>query len=226
MLGQTTDIIDYAWPNNRYNRYTKNKPILSLNQKINLINHEPTQSPAVCVVRGAAMQKFGLNPKNRKEPFEWGKVVEFAEAYGVRHQGNIRFVEDGSRYEIAFDKRKNAQLRQGNKVLVASNPSATVCPLRLLRELRIFTGGSKDLFIFRGFNGRLVSKRPGSTAPGPDKITYDQLFRYLGLWFSGLMGVSVAVFRKRFATQFNRSGGASAALNAGVSDEMIGQHGS
>ncbi len=31
MLGQTIDIIDYAWPNNRYNRYTKNKPILSLN---------------------------------------------------------------------------------------------------------------------------------------------------------------------------------------------------
>ena len=31
MLGQTIDIIDYAWPNNRYNRSTKNKPILSLN---------------------------------------------------------------------------------------------------------------------------------------------------------------------------------------------------
>jgi hypothetical protein len=32
-------------------------------QKINLFNHEPTQSPAVCLVRGAAMRKFGLNPK-------------------------------------------------------------------------------------------------------------------------------------------------------------------
>jgi hypothetical protein len=95
----------------------------------------------------------------------------------------------------------------------------------MLRELRIFTGGSEDLFIFRGFNGRLVAKRPGSTAPGPDKITYDQFFRYLGQWFSGVMGVSTAVFRKQFATQSNRSGGASAALNAGVSDELIGQHG-
>jgi integrase len=223
-------------------------------QKINLFDHEPTQSPAVCVVRGAAMRKFGLNPKNPKEPFEWEKVVNFVEAYGVRHQGychlvvatmavvmfggmcryddasglqwrNVRFVEDGSGFEITFDKRKNAQFRQGNKVLVAANPSATVCPLRMLRELRIFTGGSEDLFIFRGFNGRLVAKRPGSTAPGPDKITYDQFFRYLGQWFSGVRGVSTAVFRKQFATQSNRSGGASAALNAGVSDELIGQHG-
>jgi hypothetical protein len=220
-------------------------------QKINLFDHEPTQSPAVCVVRGAAMRKSGLNPKNQKEPFDWGKFVDFAEAYGVRLQGychmvvatrtivmfdgmcryddasgfqwrNIRFVEDGSGFEITFDKRKNAQFRQGNKVLVAANPSATICPLKLLRELRIFTGGSKDLFIFRGFNGRLVSKRPGSTAPGPDKITYDQFFRHLGLWLSGIMGVSVAVFCKQFATQSSRSGGASAALNAGVSDELIG----
>ncbi len=72
---------------------------------------------------------------------------------------------------------------------------------------------------------RLVSKRPGSMAQGPDKITYDQFFRYLGLWFIGVMGVSVAVFRKQSATQYNRNGGASAGLNAGVSDELIGQHG-
>ena len=56
-------------------------------QKINLFDHEPTQSPAVCLVRGAAMRKFGLNPKSRKDPFEWEQAVSFVEAYGVRHQG-------------------------------------------------------------------------------------------------------------------------------------------
>jgi integrase len=200
------------------------------------------------------MRKFGLNTKNQKEPFEWDKVVDFAEAYGVRHQGychlvvatmavvmfggmcryddasglqwkNVRFVEDGSGFEITFDKRKNAQFRQGNKVLVSANPSATVCPVRLLRELSAYTGGSDDLFVFRGFNGRLVAKRPRSTAPGGARITYDQYFRYLGQWFSAVMGVSLAAFRKQFATQSGRSGGASAAVNAGVSDELIGQHG-
>jgi hypothetical protein len=85
-----------------------------------------------------------------KEPFEWENVVLFAEAYGVRHQAgychlvvasmavlmfgamcryddasglrwrNLRFVEDGSGFEITFEKRKNAHYRQGNKVLVAS----------------------------------------------------------------------------------------------------------
>ncbi len=106
------------------------------------------------------MRKFGLNPKNGKEPFEWENVVLFAEAYEVRHQGychlvvasmavitfgamyryddasglrwrNIRFVEEGSGFEITFEKRKNTQYRQGNTVLVALCPDAVVCPMRL-----------------------------------------------------------------------------------------------
>ena len=83
------------------------------------------------------MRKFGLNPKNRKEPFEWDDVVRFAVEYGVRQQGychlvvatmavlmfggmcryddasglqwrTVRFMEDRSAYELTFDKRKNA----------------------------------------------------------------------------------------------------------------------
>ena len=101
-----------------------------------LFDHEPTQCPAAWLVRNAAMRKFGLNPKNRKEHFEWDYVVLFAEAYGVRQQGychlvvasmavimfgamcryddasslkwrNIRFAEDGSGFDITFEKRKN-----------------------------------------------------------------------------------------------------------------------
>ena len=78
--------------------------------------------------------------------------MRFAEAYGVRHQGychmvvakmavvmfggvcryddasrlmwrNVRFLENGSGFEITFEKRKNAQFRQGNKVMVSSSPS-------------------------------------------------------------------------------------------------------
>ena len=37
-------------------------------QKINLFDHEPTRSPAVCLVRSAATRRFGLNTKNRKIP--------------------------------------------------------------------------------------------------------------------------------------------------------------
>ena len=38
------------------------------------------------------MRKFGMNMKNRKEPFEWDQVVDFAVAYGVRHQGYYQLV--------------------------------------------------------------------------------------------------------------------------------------
>ncbi len=60
--------------------------------EINLFDHEPTQSPAVCLVWSAAMRRFGLNTKIRKEPFEWEHVVGFTEAYGVRHHGYCHLV--------------------------------------------------------------------------------------------------------------------------------------
>jgi len=222
--------------------------------KINLFDYEPTQSPEICLVRSAAARRFGLNAKSRKEPFEWDHVVYFAGACGVRHKGychmvvttvavvifggmcrydnasglywsNIVFESDGSGFEITFDKRKNAQFRQGNKVLVASSRIVAVCPMRLLRELQLSTDGVVDLHVFRGINGRLVAKSPHATAPAPKKITYDQFLRFLSLWFSGVMGVLVAAFCKQLATQSGRSGGASAASNAGVPAELWRHHG-
>ncbi len=56
--------------------------VIAFYQKINIFSHEPAHSPAVCLVREVAIRRFGLNAKNRKEPFEWAQVVEFVEAYG------------------------------------------------------------------------------------------------------------------------------------------------
>ena len=202
-------------------------------------------------MRSAATRRFGLNAKYRKEPFDWDQVVDFAMAYGVRYRGychkviaaivvvmfggmcsyddasrllwfNICFEPDGSGLKITFDMCKNARFRQGNKVLVASSPFAAVCLAWLLQELQLSTGGAVDLQVYRGFNGMLVAKSPSATAPGPKKITYDQILRLLSLWFSGVMGESVAAFRKLFATQSGRSSGASAAYNAGVLAELWG----
>ena len=69
--------------------------------------------------------------------------------------------------------------------------------------------------MFRGFNGRLVAKSPCSTTPGPKKITYDQFLLFMHLWCNGVMVVLVEAFRNQFATQSERSGGASTASNAG-----------
>ncbi len=35
-------------------------------QKVNFFDHQPTQCPAACLVRNAAMEKFGLNQKTGK----------------------------------------------------------------------------------------------------------------------------------------------------------------
>ena len=43
-------------------------------------------------MQNTAMRKFGINPKIRKDPFEWDNAVLFAEAYGARQQGYYHFV--------------------------------------------------------------------------------------------------------------------------------------
>ncbi len=86
------------------------------------------------------MKKVDLYTKNQKKPFEWGNVVNFAVAYGIRQQGYcnlvvatltvlmfggmcrfddasglqwriVRFLEDRSANKLTFDKRKNEQYR-------------------------------------------------------------------------------------------------------------------
>ncbi len=151
----------------------------------------------------------------------FGAICRCDDASGLKWR-NIRFVEDGSEFKITFEKRKNAQYRQGNKVSVASYPDAVVCPMMLLRKLRAYTGGADELHVFRGFNGRLVAKNPGRTAPGPVRISYDHMLRFVGLWFSGVLGTSVALLKKQWATQSGRSGSASAVANAGIPAELWG----
>jgi len=150
----------------------------------------------------------------------FGDMCRYDDASGMQWR-NVRFLEDRSAFELlTFDKRKNAQFWQGNKVMVASTPLAVICPVWLMLALKEHTGGSEDFFVFRGFVGRLVSKTPGRTTPGPNRIKYDQFLHYMCLWFSGVMGLSVAVFRKQFATQSGRSRDASVAANAKVPAEL------
>ncbi len=109
--------------------------------------------------------------------------------------------------------------------MVSTIPNGEVCPVRLLRELQKLVESDQEIFAFRGFNGRLVAKSPGMAQPYVEQIKYDQFLRYLSLWLSGVLGISSKDFRKEFVTRSGRSGGASAASNAGVKVELWGQHG-
>ena len=77
----------------------------------------------------------------------FGGMCRYDDASGMIWS-NVRFEADGSAFEITFDKRKNAQFRQGNKVSVASSPLSPVCHVRLLRDLKTYTG-PKDCTCFR-----------------------------------------------------------------------------
>ncbi len=60
--------------------------------KINLFTNHPAMASEVCMLRKAAARKFGLSPKQAKEPFMWMDLVDFALLYGVHSQGYCHLV--------------------------------------------------------------------------------------------------------------------------------------
>ena len=67
----------------------------------------------------------------------------------------INFESDSSSFEISFEIRKNAQFRQGNKVIVLAI-KYVVYSLKLLRALQSVSNPEGEDIIFHGFDGRLV----------------------------------------------------------------------
>ncbi len=138
---------------------------------------------------------------------------------------NIKFDNGYSCFHIEFEKRKNDEYGQGNRVTVAAAPDGLVCPFKLLRRRMMVARGDADAFIFRGFNGRFVLTRPEKTAPGPSFISYAQFSKYLALWFGASLGLTPKEFPIVYGSQSGRSGAASAVANDGVPMELWGQHG-
>jgi len=64
-----------------------------------------------------------------------------------------------------------------------------------MRELQIYIGGSEDMHVFCGFNERMMAKSPRTNSLGPKRIAYNNYRRFLSLGFSGVLGISVDVFR-------------------------------
>jgi hypothetical protein len=122
-----------------------------------------------------------MTPKGQKETFQWAQVVAFAMKYGVQHRGyrhlvvasmtvvmfggmcryddisrlrwrNVQLEPDGNSFHLSYDKRKNAQFKQGNAVTIAAAISGPVCPLKLLEMMMTRIGESEDAYASRGFN--------------------------------------------------------------------------
>jgi len=137
---------------------------------------------------------------------------------------NIKFESDSNFFEITFEIRKNAQFRQGNKLIVSAT-NDVVCLLHVLRALQSVSNSEGDGFIFRYFNGRLVAKKPGKTTPIVIAIKHVRYMRDLSLLFGGILGLTPEEFKGQYGSQSSRIGSASAASNAGIPVELWNQHG-
>jgi hypothetical protein len=78
----------------------------------------------------------------------FGGMCRYDDAIRLRLR-NVQFEPAGSNFHLAFKKRKNAQFRQGKRVIVAATTSGPLCPLKLLEMMRMHTGESEDAFVFR-----------------------------------------------------------------------------
>ena len=139
------------------------------------------------------------------------------EVLHVRY-GDIHF--RSGHVAINVQKSKTDQLRRGNEVVISQGLSNLTCPVAILRryisEVERFPVDLNH-FVFRPLSKcksghRLVSvNRP---------ISYSSIRTYLKSHFKDIVpDIS------QFSTHSLRSGGASAAANAGIPDRLFQRHG-
>ena len=133
--------------------------------------------------------------------------------------------------EVEFGKRKSNQYRARGKTRLSKSRDASICPVRLLREWRqMLMGADADpnARVFPMFDGVMVAQGhewDNAFRHRNRPIPYSQFRTYLSKWFAPLLRMTAQQFLKKFGTKSGRSGGASAASNAGIAVERWGQHG-
>lgn len=119
--------------------------------------------------------------------------------------------------EIFIESSKTDQLRDGAWVVIART-GTPLCPVAMLeRYMRMANmTGAHDKHFFRA----IVSTKNGQRLRGSGAVSYTRI-RELVLEKLSAVGLDP----KKFGLHSLRSGGASAAANAGVPDRMFKRHG-
>lgn len=224
---------------------------IAMMHKVNAFDHRPTATLLPSLVRRAARRKFGIAATRDKEPLLWRDVMQLAVhcaptrplcwacialAALVCFAGFCRYndaallrwdhaVFSDTHLELTFTQRKNNQYKLKQRVRIARTPSAPVCVPSLLLAWRSRTMSSPSGPIFRGFDGRAANRDPAATPLLPNVLPYEQYARYLRRLLVPILGLPEDEIQRRFGTHSCRSGGASAAANAGIPFEVWGQHG-
>ena len=215
--------------------------------KLNLFAQRPTRGPLPSLVRECAKRELGLAATRDKDPFPWAAVAQMAMAYCTPTSEPWRWVvgllavacfAGMARYNdcaqlrwqdiefeplyvvLRFVKRKHKVYKLKSSVRIARLEGRTVCFYSLLQQWLARSGGSPGGVVFPGFAARLPRRLTPSVP-----ISYFRYRTCLSVDLGPYVGLSPEAFLLRFGTQSARSGGASAASNAGVPFEVWGQHG-
>jgi hypothetical protein len=217
--------------------------------KMNMFTCRPTRGPMVALVRECAKRTLGLAATRDKAPFPWEAVARLALnfctadsapwCWVVGLMAVVCFAGFGRYSDIAqllwqdvvfeplfvvlrFAKRKHNVYKLKSLVRIARLEGRTVCPFSLLQRWFARSGGAPSDPVFPCFGARA----PWLITPGVP-ISYDRYRTCLSVGLGPFLTppLSPVDFLRRFGTQSARSGGASAAANAGIPFEVWGQHG-
>ena len=130
-------------------------------------------------------------------------------------ESDVHFYED--HMEIFVESSKTDQLREGAWVVIARSDSK-LCPVAMLERYYELADLSReqDKFLFRG----LMTTKKGSRLRSTGGLSYTRAQEVVLD-----MLAAIGLDKKQFGLHSLRSGGASAAANAGVPDRFFKRHG-
>ena len=205
----------------------------------------PTNSPIIHAIRDAAKRLVGTRPVNRKEPISAGMIrklvdnsnfdnllelrnvcifiLAYAGFFRIQEILHIKYgdIHFNSGYVVIIvDISKTDQLRKGNEVVISVGSGEKTCPVKILRryltEVERYPVQS-DHFVFRALS-KCKSRHKLVAINKP--VSYSTIREYFKVNFKDIVpDISL------FSTHSLRSGGASAAANAGVPDRLFQRHG-
>ena len=205
----------------------------------------PMDNEFIKIVLEGAKRTVGKSPSQQKEPMSVDMAKQVVELFGqdsnlVNHRTvvicllgfsgflriselveiqvkHLKFLE--AHLEITIPKAKNDQMREGHVVYIARSHSR-YCPVQWLSDYLEKTdliNGEENFII-----SRLAKSKKGHNAHG-NKPLADSTVR--DLFNRDIAPICESIEPGSYCLHSLRSGGASTAINSGVSERLIGKHG-
>ena len=212
---------------------------------------QPPTKHALCkAVRQAAKRRLGIQVTHRKEPLAATVVVQLVQQIAAPEapllelmmalyaslcfagflrfddavQLRVRDITFGEGFaQLQLRKRKNDQFREGTTVSLAAGATAA-CPVTLLQRFIRESGWGPESFLFRAFDGHQA--RAGQPVQFREEAaTYSQMHYHVLKRVAALLGISVEAAKQKYGLHSLRSGGTTAAHQAGVEPRLLQAHG-